>query len=171
MEKALAIIEQIIEEHKVFLKNFEAIEQVANDKEALRDLEHFQGTFVPGRLDQKTVLDKLKEMIEMVSQGLGTHFEREEKALLAAFKESGDEELVAAFNVLLLEHKDLMYRLAHAAEHIARLAGGGLSRHQWEATAHDMRAHINQTRKLLAIHAGGEQELMLDLRRRLAGEK
>ncbi|MFA5317055.1 MAG: hemerythrin domain-containing protein [Dehalococcoidales bacterium] len=171
MEKALAIIEQIIEEHKTFLKSFEAIERVANDNEALRGFERAQETFVPGRLDQKAVLNKLKEMVEMVSQGLGAHFEREETALLAAFKDSGDEELVAALNTLLLEHKDLRYRLDHTGEHITRLAGGELSRQHWEATAHDMRAHITQTRKLLAAHAGVEQEMMLNLRRRLTGKK
>jgi DNA repair ATPase RecN len=53
---------------------------------------------------------------------------------------------------------------------IAELRHGTLDRHQWEASANDMRAHLSHTRKLLEAHAAVETELMLELRRHLKGE-
>ena len=126
---------------------------------------------MPGRLDQKVGLDKLEDLVNLVDEGLQAHFDREETAVLAAFEEQGDNELASAFHSLLLEHKDLRNRLTHTKNHVTQLTSGELSRSQWEATAHDMRAHISHTRKLLEAHAGVEQKLLLSLRRSLLGEK
>ncbi|RJQ39215.1 MAG: hypothetical protein C4555_03600 [Dehalococcoidia bacterium] len=169
MESALLLIEQIIREHGTYLEKLETMERVTNDAEALYSLKQSQEEFVPGRLDQKAILEKLKELVGLVSEGLEAHFEREETALVTAFKKAGDAKLIAAFNTLLLEHKDLRDRFALTRERLRHLAGGEMSRHIWEASAHDMRAHINHTRKLLAAHAGVEEELLGDLRRLLSG--
>jgi hypothetical protein len=168
MKRTLALIEQVIEEHKTL---FQKMDQVANDAEALRGFEKAKEVFMPGRLDQKVGLDKLTELINLVDQGLQAHFDREETAVLATFEEQGDRELASAFHSLLLEHKDLRNRLAHTKNHVSQLTSGELSHFNWEATAHDMRAHISHTRKLLGAHAGVEQELLLSLRKRLLREK
>jgi hypothetical protein len=126
---------------------------------------------MPGRFDQGEELKKLEEMVNQIDQGIKAHFDREETAVLAAFEEQGDREVSAAFRSLLLEHRDLRNRLAHTKNHVAQLTGGQLTRHHWEATAHDMRAHISHTRKLLEAHAEVEQELLLSLRRKLKEEK
>ena len=168
MKRTLALIEQVIEEHKTI---FQRLDQVANDAEALRSFEKAKEVFMPGRLDQKVGLDKLAELVNLADQGLQAHFDREETAVLAAFEEQGDRELASAFHSLLLEHKDLRNRLTHTKNHVSQLTSGELSRSHWEATAHDMRAHISHTRKLLEAHAGVEQELLLSLRRRLLGKK
>jgi hypothetical protein len=68
---------------------------------------------------------------------------------------------------IFLEHIDLRSRLVHSQKHVAELASGSMARHHWEASAHDMRAYISHTRKLLEAHAEIEQELLQELRDRL----
>ena len=168
MKRTLALIEQVLEEHKTFLQR---LDQVGNDAEALRSFEKAKEVFMPGRLDQKAGLDKLAELVNLVDEGLRAHFDREETAVLAAFEEQGDRELASAFQSLLSEHEDLRNRLTHTKNHLSQLVSGKLSSHQWEATGYDMRAHISHTRKLLEAHAGVERELLLSLRRRLSEKK
>lgn len=168
MKRTLALIEQVIEEHKTIIQR---LDQVVNDVEALHSFEKAQEVFMQGRLDQKAWLSKLEELVNLVDHGLQAHFAREETAVLAAFEEQGEGELAHAFQSLLLEHEDLRNRFADTKDHIAQLTSGELSRHTWEATAFDMRAHIRHTRKLLEAHAGVEHELLLSLRQTLLGAK
>ncbi len=170
MEEIVALINKLIDEHKVVIEDARALEKAANDASALVELEEARDTFVPGRFDQKQSLQKLQEFLEAIDKGLKEHFDREETGLLAAFEKHGDRKLVTTLNSLLLEHEDLRNRLAHAREHVAELVSGGLARHQWEASANDMRAHLSHTRKLLEAHAAIENELFLELRRHLKGE-
>jgi iron-sulfur cluster repair protein YtfE (RIC family) len=168
MKRTLALIEEVLAEHKTILQR---LDQVVNDAEALRGFEEAKEVFMPGRLDQKAGLDKLEELVDLIDHGLQAHFDREETAVLTVFEEQGDQELASAFHSLLLEHKDLRDRLSHTKNYVAQLTSGELSRYVWESTAYDMRAHITHTRKLLEAHAGIEQELLLSLRERLQGEE
>ena len=167
MEEALALIEEIIEEHKVITQRAQILEQVANDVSALLKLESAKEGFMPGRLDQGQNLQKLEESLEIIDKGLQAHFGREEVALLTAFEKHGGRGLVSALNCLLSEHDDLRKRFVHSRNHLAELTGGGLSRHLWEAGAYDMRAHLSHTRKLLEAHLKSEHKLLLSLRRQL----
>jgi iron-sulfur cluster repair protein YtfE (RIC family) len=171
MKEIATMIDNLIAEHRVIIKDARSLEQVANDASALVELEEAKDTFVPGRFDQKQSLQKLQESLAAIDQGLQEHFNREETALLSAFEKHGDTRLVTALNSLLLEHKDLRNRLTHAKEHIAELVSGGLGRHQWEASANDMRAHLSHTRKLLEAHAAIENELFVQLRQHLKSQK
>lgn len=170
MDEIVALIDRLIGEHKVILKDAQSLEQIANDASILMVLEEAKETFVPGRLDQKQSLQKLQESLETIDQGLKAHFNREESGLLAAFEKHGDRKLVTTLNSLLLEHEDLKNRLTHAKDHVAELVSGGLARHQWEASANDMRAHLSHTRKLLEAHAAIENELFVAMRQHLKGE-
>jgi hypothetical protein len=167
VEDIIAVIDNLIAEHKVVLKDTKSLEDLANDASILAGLEEARGTFVPGRFDQKHSLLRLKESLETIEKGLHEHFNREETGLLSAAEKYGDREIVTALNSLLLEHKDLRNRLSHSREHIAKLINGGMGRHQWEASANDMRAHLSHTRKLLEAHAAIENELFVELRRHL----
>lgn len=164
MDEAIAIIDKILEEHKTIMQRLKSMEQVANDAEAMVGLEKAKEVFMPGRLEQKEGLKKLQELQEKVEHGLHAHFNREETGLMSAVEKRGDMKIASALRTLLLEHKDLKNRIAHSKKHVADLLGGGLSRTVWEATAHDMRAHISHTRKLLEAHAAIEQELLQELR-------
>ena len=131
------------------------------------DLKDASETFVPGRLDQKKSLEKLEDMVQTMGDWLEKHFNREETALLKAIEKHGDSKFLTALNSLLLEHADLKNRMTHTRSHVAELAGGGMAAHQWAASAGDMRAHMNHTRKLLEAHAGIENELFHELRQHL----
>ena len=167
MEETLALIEKIVEEHKSIMQGVRSLEQAASDAEAIVGLEKAKETFMPGRLEQEQGLKKLQASLEAIDQGLRAHFNREETGLMNVFEKHGNKELATALRSLLLEHEDLRNRLAHAKKHVAELMSGGLSRHLWEASAHDMRAHISHTRKLLEAHAEIEQELFHRLRTEL----
>ena len=163
-EEILALIEKILAEHRLIMQRVQTLEQVANDAEAIIGLEKAKDAFMPGRFEQKQGLQKLQAILETIDQGIQAHFDLEETGLQAAFEKHGDKELVSALRSVLLEHEDLRNRLAHSKRHVAELTGGGLSRHLWEASAHDLRAHISHTRKLLEAHAEIEQELLHQLR-------
>lgn len=167
MVETLALIDQILEEHKLIIKRVQNLEQAANDAEVLLGLERAKEQFMPGRFDQRQGLQNLQESLAIIDKELQAHFNREETALLTAFEKHGDKELASALYSLFLEHEDLRNRFAHSREHIAELIGGGLSRQLWEASAHDMRAYISHTRKLLGAHAENEQKLLQTLRSEL----
>lgn len=166
-EEAIALIDQIIEEHKAIFQRVQTLEQVANDAQAMLGLEKAKEVFMPGRLEEKESLQKMEELLETTDQGLRAHFDREETRLLTAFEKYGDKKLVSALRSLLLEHEDLRNRFSHSREHVAELISGESSRHMWGASAHDMRAHISHTRKLLEAHARTELELLRILRSEL----
>jgi len=170
MEEALALIEKIIEEHKIIMQRAQTLERVANDAEVVIGFEKARDAFMPGRFEQKLGLQELQESLETIDKGLQEHFKREETGLLTAFERHGNKELASALHSLLLEHENLKNRLAHSRKHVAELVGGGLSRHLWEASAHDMRAYISHTRKLLEAHALIEEELLHKLRDQLREE-
>ena len=167
MEDTIALIDQLIEEHKAIGDKAQSIETVANDANLLSGLQDARETFVPGRLDQKQGLAKLEEQVREIGEWLEKHFNREETALLQAIEKDGDSRIVTAFNSLLLEHTDLKNRIAHTKNHIAELVGGGMAAHQWAASAGDMQTHLSHTRKLLESHAGIENELFRELRQHL----
>lgn len=164
MNKTIVLINQILEEHKLILKDVRSLEQVANDAGALLGLESAREQFVPGRLDRGQSLKNLQEWLEKIEKGMEAHFGREETALLAAIEEYGDIEMAEGLHSLLLVHESLKNRFAHSRGQVAELSDGGLSGHLWEANANDMRTYVNHTRKLLEIHAEAEQKIMYRLR-------
>ncbi len=168
MDEVLALIEKIIEEHKMILG---MVEKVVNDATALSEIEKAKDSFMPGRFDPRKGLEKLEESIQAIDGGLQAHFEREETALLKAFEQHGGGELVSTLRALLADHEYLRKRMAHGKTQVADLMSGELSRFVWEAKAFDIRAHIAYTRRLLETHAQYEQELLLKLRKQLREEE
>ena len=167
MEEVISLIDKIIEEHKTIVQRVQTLEQAANDAEAILGLDKAKEAFMPGRFEQKQGLEKLQKLLDTIEQGLQAHFNREETGLLTAFEKYANKKLASALRSLLLEHEDLKDRFARSREDVAELAGGNLSREVWEARAHDMRAYISHTRKLLAAHADNEQQLLWTLRSEL----
>ena len=170
MKETLALIEQLLEEHKGIKQDVQHLERVANDAGALKEIDAGKEDFVPGRFDQGQGLRRLRAALDEISRGLDAHFSREETGLLAAFESHGDEELAVSLRTLLREHEDLRERLAYASRYVGELSGGGLARHLWEASANDIRAHLSHTRKLIEAHAEAEQELFHQLKKRLQGK-
>ncbi|MBI2329384.1 MAG: hemerythrin domain-containing protein [Chloroflexi bacterium] len=164
MEDAIALIDKIIEEHKTIFQRLRNFEQIANDAEALTGFDKAKELFVPGRLESKKGLVAFAEVLGTITEGMHSHFGREEGALMKVFREHGDKKLSSALHSLLLEHEDLKHRLASTKQDVATLQDGKLPNQIWQAHAHDMRAYITYTRKLFEAHAGLEQELFRSLR-------
>ncbi|MFC1872450.1 hemerythrin domain-containing protein [Chloroflexota bacterium] len=165
MNETLALIEQIIAEHKTVFKDLTNIDQVASDVQAINALEDASDTFMPGRHHQKEDLEKMKVLLDGMEVGLNKHFEREETGLLEAFRQYGDQAMVAGLTMLLEEHGVLKERLGEARGMIVKLQNGSLGGHQWAATAGDLRAYMGQTRRHLEAHAASEQHLLSSLRK------
>ncbi len=172
MVETLSLIDQLIEEHKLILQNVQVAQQVANDVLALLALDRAKGDFVPGRFgDQQQGLQSLKESLEVIDQGLRGHFGREETGLLTVFEQHGGGMLASALRILLLEHEELLNRIAESKKGVAELAGEGLSREVWEGKEWGVRVYLSHTRTLLEVHTQSELELFHKLRSELRGHK
>ena len=170
MKGDLALIDQIIEEHQIAFKRFKKLEGMFGDAAAISGIEAAKDAFMPGRLDLGQGLQTFLESLDTIDQGLLAHFNREETALLHVFEKYGDNKLVSELKALLVEHGGFRDRLADAKKQVTELIRGGLARHRWEATAHDMRAHISHTRQLLLDHTTIEQPLFVTIRKRVLAE-
>ena len=164
MDEIIALINKIIEEHRIITGTVQNLEQAATDAETIVELEKAKEVFMPGRFEQKPALQKLQELLETIDSALREHFNREETGLLAAFEKYGGKEIASALRSLLLEHEDLKNRFTHLKKLVAELGTGRVSRQVWEARAYDMRAYLNHTGRLLGVHAETEQELLQKLR-------
>lgn len=171
MEESIAVIDQLIEEHKQIKQRFGNIETAANDVEALGGIDKAKQAFMPGRLGGDKGLEKLQELVKNTASGLQAHFNREESGLLKIVEKYGSRESASALRSLLLEHEDLRNRFDLTLAKLDELIHAGLSRHLWQASAHDLLAHITHTRKLIETHASIEQELFHQLRSELSKKK
>lgn len=171
MKEVIALIDRLIEEHRTIGQRMKKLEKVVNDAEALAGLEKAKEAFMPGRFEQLQGLKELQELVQTTEEGLLAHFDREETALLSAVEKYGGKEIASALHTLLNEHKDLVNRMAQAKKQVEELMIQGLARHSWEAKAHDMRAYISHTRKLIEKHASNEQELFYKLRTELTKQQ
>jgi len=168
MEETVALINQLIEEHKQILQEFQTMEQVANDVSGIMQLDKTKEDFLPGRFnDQKQGLQNLQDSLETIDDGLQKHFDREEKQLSAALKQHKSETLASGLRLLLLEHKEIKERIAESKKEVAELTAKSLSREVREGKAWGTRVFINHTRKLVEAHAQSEKELFHKIRAEL----
>ena len=163
----IELIDQLISEHRSINERTAELQQYANDAVVLNELDEARESFMPGRFDAREGLKKLNEMMKEIASFIGRHFNHEETILLEAVEELNDLEIVSAFNGLLMEHSYLKTRLGRVRELIDDLKSGSLTRQHWNSSAHDLKAYLNHTRKLLAIHAASETTLFIELRRHL----
>jgi hemerythrin-like domain-containing protein len=168
VEQAIALIDQLIEQHKQILQKLQATEQAANDVGAMIQLDKAKEDFVPGRFsDQKQGLQSLQKSLEAIDNGLQKHFNLEEKRLLTIFEQYGSETLASGLRLLILEHQELKDRIAESKKEVAELVTQSASREVREGKAWGVRVYISHTRKLIEAHAQSEQELFHKLRAEL----
>lgn len=165
--EALAFIQRLIEEHRIYLGEYKKIEQIASDATGLQAFDVFKEAFMPGRQDVTQVLHKLSELVTSIANGLRAHYDKEEANLPGIVQRYGDEALGLTLRSILLEHRALRQRIAQAETLVADLTGGKLNRFIWEATGHDLRAHLTQSRKVLENHAEKEQVFLYELQKAL----
>lgn len=179
-DEVVALINRLIEEHKILNLDMASLENVVNDAGAIINFERAKDIYIPGRPGAKDDLKKLDKLLDTIDQGLRAHFDREEKGLNTAFDKLGTPEMAKAFHTLVLEHDGLRDRLSQHQNIknnlFKSLKGsdepdhGTMTRQQWEATAHDMRAYIIQSRKLVREHTFREHGLFTGLLELLSTE-
>lgn len=163
--EALALIEIIIEEHRIILGDIRDFTQHTNDAVAIRGLGQAREDFVPGRLeDQKQSLGNWRESIMAIDRGIQAHFQREETALVDAVAEYGNNDLVSVLSHWLAEHKELRDRLSRMKQDISSLVIDTSAQAVWQEKAWGIRVYMTHTGKLFDVHARGEQKMMQRLR-------
>lgn len=168
VQEVIDLIGKINEEHKQITKDVQCAQQVCSDLDAISELGKSSEHVVPRRLsDQHAGLKKLEESLAAVSKGLTSHFDLEEKSLLKAFEMHGDMTIATALHTLLLEHSDIRDRLKHADKALKELMTERLSREVWEGKLWGLKAYINQTAKIIEMHAENEHELMKTLEKKV----
>ena len=161
--EALAIVEQILDEHQEIHANFQTLGQVSGDIEAAATLrsDKTKGYFVPNSLDdQGRGLARWKEILESIAAGLKAHFHKEETALAEAFRREGTPELQSALTQLLTEHDDINTHVAKLLKDAADIASGGAMIEVWEGTGWGMKTNIQRLQEQIAAHAESERVLL-----------
>ena len=165
MAEILALVEQLIAEHKVIKEKFVNLESAMNDARLITDIAHARDSFKPGSPDWVVDLYNVKTVLENISSWLEKHFEREETTLRPAIEVYGDNSILSALNQLLFEHADLRYRMEHSKKRVLELISGNLEKPLWQATAEDVRSYLDHTNKLIGTHASAENKLFNNLRK------
>jgi len=171
MNEVLDMINSIIEEHRQIVQSINGTEQIVNDFGAIVEVKKTTDVYEPASTEpEKRSLERFRESLKMVSEGLNAHFNREETSLLKAFEEHGGEVLASALHVLLNEHEEIRNRLTKLERDTAELAEEKSSVHVWHGKAYGIRTYFVHTRALVEAHAKSEQELFQALEAKLAQE-
>ena len=171
MNEVLDMINSIIEEHRKIVQSIHGTEQIVNDFGAIVEVKKTTDAYEPASTDpEKRSLERFRESLKMVSEGLNAHFNREETSLLKAFEEHGGAVLASALHALLKEHEEIRNRLVKLERDAAELAGEKSSVQLWHGKAYGIRSYFVHTRALIEAHAKSEQELFQALQEKLAQE-
>ncbi|MCK9358146.1 MAG: hemerythrin domain-containing protein [Dehalococcoidia bacterium] len=163
MSEALAIVQQILDEHAQIHKNFQTLDQVSGDVEAAARLgsEKTKDYFVPKGLETDGEgLKKWKSQLEAIDRGLKAHFKREETALANAFIREGTPELAQSLNQLLAEHASLNQHVAKLLKDADDIASGGARIEVWEGKGWGMKSNILKLQSEIEAHAERERVLL-----------
>ncbi len=173
MSEALAIVQQILDEHKQIHNDFRNLDQVSGDVEAAARLgsDQTKDYFVPKGLDtQGEGLKKWRAQLEAIDRGLKTHFKREETALANAFIREGTPELAQSLNLLLAEHAQLNQHVAKLLKDADDIAAGGARIEVWEGKGWGMKTNIQRLQAEIEAHAERERVLLGQLKTHLHKE-
>jgi len=168
--QALALVEQILDEHRQIHQEFQSLDQVSGDIEAAARLQSdkTKDYFVSRSLDdQGQGLKKWKQMLEAIDRGLKAHFLREETALADAFKREGTPELASALDELLAEHAVINQHVATLLKSAADIASGGSRIEVWEGKGWGMKINVQKLRSEIEAHAESERVLLSSLKAHL----
>ena len=163
MTEALAIVEQILDEHKQIHKDFQSLDQVSGDVEAAARLgsDKTKDYFVPKGLDDQALgLKRWKAQLEAIDKGLKAHFRREETALAKAFEREGTPELAHSLTLLLAEHTQLNQHVAKLLKDAEDIASGGARIEVWEGKGWGMKSNILKLQSEIEAHAERERVLL-----------
>ena len=163
MSETLALVEQILDEHKQIHGSFEKLGQISSDSTAAAELgsQKTKDYFVSKSLDDKGEgLKRWKEMLAAIDLGLKAHFNREETALADAFRQEGTSDLAEALDKLLAEHNDINRHVSKLMKDAKDIASGGEKIEVWEGSGWGMKTNVETLRDEIMAHAERERVLL-----------
>lgn len=164
MQDALEVIKMIIAAHRTIREHIKLAGDTVNDIEALFTLRRTDAEWAQSSintLDMK--LDRLRQTISLLDQGLKNHFNFEREVLPPLLGEL----LMLA---ILLEHRDIVEQLDAAKAMLASTKLEGLSQQELLLTKSKIQSTIGSISQMVEDHARRE-ELILTMIERAAEEK
>ena len=152
----LAIIEHIIEDHSKIGNDVKHIGRMVTDQEALYLLQKSHGEWIPGRTDNMLAeLDKLRDTIISLKEGLKKHFTFEEKALPPMIGE-------LLTKSLLSQHAEIIQKLDQVESIITNLTLNSLNRDEVLTKEMSIQREIGILCEMIENHAR-QEEVILDM--------
>jgi iron-sulfur cluster repair protein YtfE (RIC family) len=156
----IELIDELITEHRQIGQNMKKYKHVIDDLCAAQELKDAKENLVPSRFaDSRKTVEQLEKDLGQTVNDLEHHFNREEKALLDAFKRRGSTELASLLHELLSEHSAIRTLLEAASVEASELIADRSSRSVWEPKAWALRARIANVGRELESHASREEDL------------
>lgn len=157
----LAIINRIIEEHKVIRTHIKLVGDSVSDKESLNALNEVRSGWIPGRLDLLVEKQKkLQTTMALLGDGLEKHFSYEEQYLPPIFGEF----LIQA---LLFEHSAVNREIEKAKQMLTGLKTEGMSRDEILTSELRIQQTIGSMSQTIEEHAVREEVILGMLQRSL----
>jgi len=164
MQEYLSIINEIIKQHQNIEEHLGHVGRSLSDAGALFNLEKLGTEWVPGKAG--SLSEKIRDLvraIDVLDDGLGTHFSYEEEYLPPILGE-------LVMRALIMEHKYVRETLAEAKATVTGVNMEGLSRDEMFIKEADLRQTIDSLRQAIEDHRSRE-ETVLDMLRRVLEEK
>ena len=164
MSDELAIINQVIEEHRKVRRHLKLAGDSLTDREAIASLQKARTDWVPGRLEILAEKQKkLQQTVSALEEGLMHHFSYEEKNLPPILGE-------LLTRTLLIEHREIRKGLDDVKNVISGSKLEGLNREQCLIEESKMHDFINNLGQAIDEHAHRE-EIILDMIQRALQER
>lgn len=165
MEDSLSIIDRIIEWHKTIRQHVKLVGDSISDREAVTALQETHPGLIPGRLEILSEnYKKIQQAVALLDEGLGNHFDYEEKSLPPVL---GD----LFMRALLLDHEEIRREIGKAKSTLAGIRLEGMSREELLADEKQLRQLIEGMLELVREHAAREEIILEMARKALLEEK
>jgi hemerythrin len=161
MTNHLHIIQSVTEEHNAIKGNIKLLGDTVTDQEAATTLQKLRTEWIPGQFNVlATRMDKLKQALGYLDEGLTKHFVFEEQS----FPQLLGENLTKA---LLMDHTQIKDEIDNAKKLIGKVKFDGLKREAIMAKEMEVQQVITRITNLVESHARKEETLMEMLRKAL----
>ncbi|MBT3363338.1 MAG: hypothetical protein HN929_03920 [Chloroflexi bacterium] len=165
MTNHLHVIQSITDEHDSIKGNIKLIGDTVTDQEATTILQKLHTEWIPGQFNVlATRMDKLKQALGLLDEGLKKHFEFEE----TSFPELLGKNLTKA---LVIDHRQIRSEIDTAKKLLDKINFGGLKREAIIAKEMEVQQVITRITHIVESHADKEEILMEMLRKALEDDK
>jgi len=164
MSDNLAVIKRVIDEHHTIGRHIKLVGDSLTDKEALTALEKAHADWLPGRMEALSeTRNKLQQALSALDEGLGNHFDFEEKMLPPLL---GD----LLMQALLLQHRAIREAIDEAKSTVAGAKLEGLSREDLIAEESRIQQRIGNLCRMVEEHASKEEVILKMVRSALEAQ-